>query len=98
MKRSRFSEAQVAFVPRQAEEGTKVEEVCRKAGISPATFYAWKIDQLSRHQFTSLAICLMAYAAAGSLRSYKAPGLVRITQAMRASFAASRRTTPSSRA
>jgi hypothetical protein len=42
MKRSRFSEAQVAFVLRQAEEGTKVEEVCRKAGISPATFYAWK--------------------------------------------------------
>jgi putative transposase len=42
MKRSRFSEAQVAFVLRQAEEGTRVEEVCRKAGISPATFYAWK--------------------------------------------------------
>jgi putative transposase len=42
MKRSRFSEAQIAFVLRQAEEGTRVEEVCRKAGISPATFYAWK--------------------------------------------------------
>lgn len=42
MKRSRFSEAQVAFVLRQAEEGTRVEEVCRKAGISLATFYAWK--------------------------------------------------------
>ena len=42
MKRSRFSEAQVAFVLRQAKEGTRVEEVCRKAGISPATFYAWK--------------------------------------------------------
>jgi putative transposase len=42
MKRSRFSEAQVAFVLRQAEEGTRVEVVCRKAGISPATFYAWK--------------------------------------------------------
>jgi len=42
MKRSRFSEPQIAFVLRQAEEGTRVEEVCRKAGISPATFYAWK--------------------------------------------------------
>jgi len=42
MKRSRFSEAQIAFVLRQAEEGTRVEEVCRKAGISPATFYAWR--------------------------------------------------------
>jgi putative transposase len=36
MKRSRFSEAQVAFVLHQAEEGTKVEEVCRKAGIRPS--------------------------------------------------------------
>jgi putative transposase len=33
MKRSRFSE-QIAFILRQAEEGTTVEEVCRKAGIS----------------------------------------------------------------
>jgi putative transposase len=29
-------------VLRQAEEGTSVEEVCRKAGISTATFYTWK--------------------------------------------------------
>lgn len=42
MKRSKFSEAQIAFVLRQAEEGTKVEEVCRKAGISEATFYNWR--------------------------------------------------------
>ena len=42
MKRSKFSEAQIAFVLRQAEEGTSVEEACRKTGISQATFYAWK--------------------------------------------------------
>ena len=42
MKRSKFSEAQIAFVLRQAEEGTSVEEVCRKTGISQATFYACK--------------------------------------------------------
>ena len=36
MKRSKFSEAQIAFVLRQAEEGTSVEEVCRKTGISRA--------------------------------------------------------------
>lgn len=44
MKRSKFSEAQIAFVLRQAEEGTAVAEVCRKAGISDArtTFYNWK--------------------------------------------------------
>jgi len=42
MKRSKFTEAQIAFVLRQAEEGTKVEEVCRKSGISEATFYNWR--------------------------------------------------------
>ena len=38
MKTSRFSE-QIAFVLRQAEEGTAIAEVCRKAGISEAMFY-----------------------------------------------------------
>jgi len=42
MKKSRFSEQQIAFILRQAEEGTTVEEVCRKAGISPATYYNWR--------------------------------------------------------
>jgi putative transposase len=42
MKKSRFSEQQIAFVLRQAEEGTAVAEVCRKAGISEATFYLWR--------------------------------------------------------
>ncbi len=42
MKRSKFTEAQIAFVLKQAEEGTAVGEVCRKAGISEATFYAWR--------------------------------------------------------
>jgi putative transposase len=39
MKKSRFSEQQIAFILRQAEEGTRIEEVCRKAGISEATYY-----------------------------------------------------------
>jgi putative transposase len=42
MKKSRFSEQQIAFVLRQAEEGTPVAEVCRKAGISEASFYSWR--------------------------------------------------------
>jgi len=42
MKTSRFTEAQIAFVSWQAEEGTAVGEVCRKAGISEATFYNWR--------------------------------------------------------
>ena len=42
MKRSKFSESQIAYILRQAEEGTAIGEVCRKAGISEATFYVWR--------------------------------------------------------
>ncbi len=42
MKASKFSEAQIAFVLKQAEDGTTVGEVCRKVGISEATFYNWR--------------------------------------------------------
>jgi putative transposase len=37
MKRSKFTEQQIAFALKQAELGTQVEEVCRKLGISDAT-------------------------------------------------------------
>jgi len=42
MKASKFTEAQIAFVLKQAQDGTPVGEVCRKAGISDATFYNWR--------------------------------------------------------
>jgi putative transposase len=42
MKRSKFSEQQIAFILRQAEEGTPVDEVCRKAGVSQQTYYRWR--------------------------------------------------------
>jgi putative transposase len=42
MKASKFTDAQKAFIIRQGEDGTPVEEICRKVGISQATFYAWK--------------------------------------------------------
>jgi len=42
MKASKFTEAQIAFVLKQADEGTAVAEVCRKAGISEAPFYVWR--------------------------------------------------------
>jgi len=42
VKRSKFSDQQIAFILRQAEEGTSVDEVCRKAGISQQTYYRWR--------------------------------------------------------
>ena len=38
MKKSKFSKAQIAFILRQGDEGMAVGEVCRKAGISEATY------------------------------------------------------------
>ena len=42
MRKSRFSAEQITMALRQAEGGTPVEEVCRKLGVSQATFFRWK--------------------------------------------------------
>ena len=42
MKASKFTDAQKAFILKQGEEGTPVAEICRKAGISQATYFSWK--------------------------------------------------------
>jgi putative transposase len=42
MKASKFTDAQKAFIIKQGEEGTPVAEICRKAGISQATYFNWK--------------------------------------------------------
>ncbi|SSI24013.1 IS3 family element, transposase orfA [Klebsiella pneumoniae] len=42
MKKTRYTEEQIAFALKQAETGNRVEKVCRKMGISEATFYNWK--------------------------------------------------------
>ncbi len=42
MKRSKFSEEQIAYALRQAESGTPAADISRQLGISEATFYLWK--------------------------------------------------------
>ena len=42
MRKSQFSQEQIVMALRQAESGTPVVEICRKLGVSEATFYRWK--------------------------------------------------------
>jgi putative transposase len=42
MRRSRFNEEQIIAILREQESGAKTADVCRKHGISSATFYQWK--------------------------------------------------------
>jgi putative transposase len=55
MKRIKFSETQILGILKEQEQGLKVSEMCRKHGISDATFYNWKnkyagmtVDELKR--------------------------------------------------
>ena len=42
MKKTKFTEAQIVFAIKQSGNGVTVSEICRKMGISEATFYNWK--------------------------------------------------------
>ena len=42
MKKSKFTEQQIAFILKQADDGVSVEDTCRKAGISIQTYYRWR--------------------------------------------------------
>jgi putative transposase len=56
MRKSKFSESQIVAMLKEGEAGMSVAEVCRKHGISAATWYAWKSkyagvtgSELARH-------------------------------------------------
>lgn len=42
MKKTRFTESQIVTILKEADAGMKVAEICRKHGISDATYYNWK--------------------------------------------------------
>ena len=69
MKRARFSEEQIIEVLKEAEAGAKVSELCRRHGISDATFYTWRSKYIS------------SYAASGSYGGYSSENLAQYTDA-----------------
>jgi len=42
MKRGRFTETQIVLILKEADAGKKVKDICRRHGISDATYYNWK--------------------------------------------------------
>jgi putative transposase len=42
VRKSKFTEQQIAFILKQADDGVSVEDTCRKAGISIQTYYRWR--------------------------------------------------------
>jgi putative transposase len=57
MKASKFSDAQKAFILKQGSDGVPVTDICRKAGISQATYFNWKKKhaKIRRNAMISLA-------------------------------------------
>ena len=66
MKKSKFTEAQIVFAIKQSETGVAISEICRKMGVSEATFYNWKkkygglgISELRQLRHSTKAHCLL---------------------------------------
>lgn len=74
MKKTRFTEEQIAFALRQAETGTYVGEICRKIGVSEATSYkkygGLGVSELSHHRSVS-AVHRIQHPEVSSVLSHK---------------------------
>jgi putative transposase len=72
MKASQFSDAQKTFILKQGADGVLAAEICRKAGISQATYFNWK-KKYEGSEFISRDLDLWAYAKGVTL-DFSRPG------------------------
>ena len=82
MKRSKFTEEQIIGILREQEAGSSAAEVCRRHGISSATFYAWKakfggmeVSDAKRLKALELGILLLEQLQPPGVRDLHAPEL-----------------------
>jgi putative transposase len=77
MKLSRFTEEQIIGILRQQEAGARTADVCRKYGISGASFYKWKAQygglEVSHAQAARLAMVSKQRLASGSSMTAQRP-------------------------
>jgi len=71
MKKSRFSEEQIIGILKEQQAGVPVAEICRKHGISDATFYTWRSRRVAlSHSFLlGLTARTQARSTNGSIRT-----------------------------
>jgi len=76
MKASKFSDAQKAFILKQGNDGVPVAEICRKAGISQATYFNWKkkYDGMRSQSQEAVSFTGHALSAAGGGPPHKQRG------------------------
>ncbi len=66
MKKSKFTEEQITYALKQAELGTPVAEVCRKMGISDATFYIYGLIPIANGSWRTRKSIAYIYPASGT--------------------------------
>ena len=68
MKKSKFTEVQIAYPLRQSVVGTRVEDICRQMGVSQATFFAWNRIAEAKEVRCAWSYCAQKIEAARSGR------------------------------
>ena len=76
MKASKFSDAQKAFILKQGADGMPLADICRRAGISQATYFNWKkkYDELACTRFRRHQVWCDNGTGGGSCRGGSLPG------------------------